>query len=282
MKQYQALLERILLNGQEKEDRTGTGTISVFGEQITIPLFDTFPIITTKKIHFKSVVHELLWMISGNTNIKYLKDNGVTIWNEWADEKGNLGPVYGSQWRYWKSSKIETHKMSNIGYPPDIFAVQPRIDQLKQVINDIRTNPDSRRLIVSAWNPSEVPDMKLPPCHMMFQFYVNNGQLSCHMYQRSADAFLGVPFNISQYALLTRMIAHITNLTCHKLVISFGDLHIYKNHIDQVNELLKRTPLEKPKLLLNHAVKEIDQFKYEDIILENYKYLPKIPAPVAI
>jgi len=274
MKQYQALLERILLNGQEKEDRTGTGTISVFGEQITIPLFDTFPIITTKKIHFKSVVHELLWMISGNTNIKYLKDNGVTIWDEWADEKGDLGPVYGHQWRNWNSEEI---------------------DQIRELIETLKTNPNSRRMLVSAWNPSVLPDTSvsfaenvangkaaLPPCHAFFQFYVADGKLSCQLYQRSADIFLGVPFNIASYALFTMMVAQVCGFEAGEFIHTFGDAHIYNNHIEQVNLQLSRDCRPLPKMKINPEVTNIFDFKFEDFTLVDYDPHPHIKGEVSV
>ncbi len=259
MRQYQDLLSFVLDNGSKKEDRTGTGTISHFGYQMIFNLAKGFPLVTTKKVHFKSVVHELLWFISGDTNIKYLKDNGVKIWDEWADENGDLGPVYGKQWRNFSG-----------------------VDQLAKVIEEIKTNPDSRRLIVSAWDPSEVEGMALPPCHMMFQFYVRDGLLSCQMYQRSADVFLGVPFNIASYALLTHMVAQVCDLGVGDFVHTFGDVHIYSNHIDQVCEQLTRAAKDLPRISLNPDIKNIEDFKYEDILLLDYVHHPPIKAKVAV
>lgn len=264
MQEYLDLLSFVRDNGTDKGDRTGTGTRSHFGYQMRFDLARGFPLVTTKKVHFKSVVHELLWMISGDTNIKYLKDNGVRIWDQWADKKGDLGPVYGSQWRDWHHGNS--------------FSV----DQLRDVIEQIRSNPDSRRHIVSAWNAAEISDMKLPPCHMMYQFYVNEGLLSCQMYQRSADVFLGVPFNIASYALLTHMIAQVCGLGVGDFVHTFGDVHIYSNHMDQVNEQLSRSPKDLPRLALNPDVLNIDDFKYEDILLIDYEHHPAIKAEVAV
>jgi thymidylate synthase len=261
MKQYHNLLRTILTSGIEKTDRTGTGTKSIFGYQMRFDLSDGFPLITTKKIHIKSVIHELLWFLSGETNTKYLTDNKVTIWNEWADAYGNLGPVYGHQWRNWNSEGI---------------------DQIKNVIEQIKTNPDSRRLIVSAWNPSQLPEMALPPCHAFFQFYVANGKLSCQMYQRSADVFLGVPFNIASYALLTMMIAQVTGLQAGEFVHTLGDAHLYNNHIEQASLQLTREPKYLPKMLLNPEIKDIFDFKYEDFALLNYYPHPHIKAEVCI
>ena len=264
MNQYLKLLEHVKQNGQKKEDRTGTGTMSVFGYQMRFNLNDGFPLLTTKKVHLKSVIYELLWFLSGNTNIKFLKDNGVSIWDEWADENGNLGPVYGHQWRSWPTSEGR------------------EIDQISNLINQIKKTPDSRRLIVSAWNVGEINKMKLPPCHCFFQFYVADGRLSCQLYQRSADIFLGVPFNIASYALLTQMIAHVCGLECGEFIHTLGDAHIYTNHIDQVNEQLRRKPKKLPQIKINPSVKNIFDFKYEDFSLEGYDPYPLIKAPVAV
>ena len=264
MKEYLTLLEHVKLNGQKKEDRTGTGTLSVFGYQMRFNLNDGFPLLTTKKVHLKSVIYELLWFLSGDTNIKYLKDNNVSIWDEWADENGNLGPVYGHQWRSWPTSEGK------------------EIDQISNLITQIKKNPDSRRLIVSAWNVGEINKMKLPPCHCFFQFYVADGRLSCQLYQRSADIFLGVPFNIASYALLTQMIAHVCDLKYGEFIHTLGDAHIYINHIDQVNEQLSRKPKKMPKIKINPSVKNIFNFKYGDFSLEEYDPYPLIKAPVAV
>ena len=264
MKEYLKLLEHVKLNGQKKEDRTGTGTLSVFGYQMRFNLNDGFPLLTTKKVHLKSVIYELLWFLSGDTNIKYLKDNNVSIWDEWADENGNLGPVYGHQWRSWPTSEGK------------------EIDQISNLITQIKKNPDSRRLIVSAWNVGEINKMKLPPCHCFFQFYVADGRLSCQLYQRSADIFLGVPFNIASYALLTQMIAHVCDLKYGEFIHTLGDAHIYINHIDQVNEQLSRKPKKLPKIKINPSVKNIFNFKYEDFSLEEYDPYPLIKAPVSV
>tara|TARA_B110000438_G_scaffold275955_1_gene297329 strand:- start:337 stop:1131 length:795 start_codon:yes stop_codon:yes gene_type:complete len=264
MKQYLDLLSHVKSNGIEKEDRTGTGTLSVFGYQMRFDLNKGFPLLTTKKIHLKSVIHELLWFLTGNTNIQYLKDNGVSIWDEWADENGDLGPVYGSQWRSWSSSNGQS------------------IDQIKNLIDGIKSNPDSRRLIVSAWNVAEIDNMKLPPCHAFFQFYIADNKLSCQLYQRSADIFLGVPFNIASYALLTRMVAQVCELECGDFVHTLGDAHIYLNHIEQVNEQLSRTPKSLPVMNINSAIKDIFKFKYEDFELLNYDPDPLIKAPIAV
>ena len=264
MKEYLTLLEHVKLNGQKKEDRTGTGTLSVFGYQMRFNLNDGFPLLTTKKVHLKSVIYELLWFLSGDTNIKYLKDNNVSIWDEWADENGNLGPVYGHQWRSWPTSEGK------------------EIDQISNLITQIKKNPDSRRLIVSAWNVGEISKMKLPPCHCFFQFYVADGRLSCQLYQRSADIFLGVPFNIASYALLTQMIAHVCDLKYGEFIHTLGDAHIYMNHIDQVNEQLSRKPKKLPKIKINPSVKNIFNFKYEDFSLEEYDPYPLIKAPIAV
>ena len=264
MNQYLKLLEHVKQNGQKKEDRTGTGTMSVFGYQMRFNLNKSFPLLTTKKVHLKSVIYELLWFLSGDTNIKFLKDNGVSIWDEWADENGNLGPVYGHQWRSWPTSEGK------------------EIDQISNLINQIKKTPDSRRLIVSAWNVGEINKMKLPPCHCFFQFYVADGRLSCQLYQRSADIFLGVPFNIASYALLTQMIAHVCGLECGEFIHTLGDAHIYTNHIDQVNEQLRRKPKKLPQIKINPSVKSIFDFKYEDFSLEGYDPYPIIKAPVAV
>jgi thymidylate synthase len=251
-------------HGDKKNDRTGTGTLSIFGYQMRFDLSEKFPLLTTKKVHLKSVIYELLWFLKGSTNIKYLQENGVSIWDEWADEHGDLGPVYGSQWRSWR-----THDNRSI-------------DQIDKLITDLKTNPDSRRLIVSAWNVAEIENMKLPPCHCFFQFYVANNKLSCQLYQRSADIFLGVPFNIASYALLTLMIAQVVNLKPGEFVHTLGDAHIYSNHFDQVNEQLKREPKELPTMHINSNVKNIFDFKFEDFKLSDYDPYPPIKAPVAI
>ncbi|AHA29975.1 thymidylate synthase [Exiguobacterium indicum] len=264
MEQYHALCEHILEHGTKKEDRTGTGTLSVFGHQMRFSLQDGFPLITTKKLHMKSIIHELIWFISGDTNIRYLQENGVRIWNEWADENGNLGPVYGAQWRSFPRPDGTT------------------VDQLAQVIEQIKTNPDSRRLIVSAWNPGQVDEMALPPCHLLFQFYVADGKLSCQLYQRSADVFLGVPFNIASYALLTHMIAHVCGLEVGDFVHTLGDAHIYSNHIEQVNLQLTRTPKKLPTLRFARTVDRIEDFRFEDIIIEGYDPDPHIKGVVAV
>lgn len=271
MKQYQDLLSLILEKGTLKENRTGVDTLSIFGHQMRFDLSEGFPLLTTKKVHWKSIVHELLWFIKGDTNIQYLKENGVSIWDEWADEDGNLGPVYGHQWRKWT------------GYTEGQFEMAPRqIDQLKQAITTIKTNPDSRRIIVSAWNPSDVDKMALPPCHTFFQFYVVNGKLSCQMYQRSADVFLGVPFNIASYALLTHMVAHVCRLEVGDFVHTFGDAHLYVNHLPQVRTQLEREPRTLPSLLLSPSITSIDDFQYGDIALLNYNPHPAIKAEVAV
>lgn len=263
MKQYQDLLKHILENGTEKTDRTGTGTISVFGYQMRFNLNEGFPLVTTKKIHLKSVIHELLWFIKGETNIQYLKENGVKIWDEWANESGDLGPVYGKQWRSWDSKNGE-------------------IDQLKEVLKQLKNSPDSRRIIVSAWNVGELSEMALMPCHAFFQFYVADNKLSCQLYQRSADVFLGVPFNIASYALLTMMIAQECGLGLGDFVWTGGDTHIYSNHIEQVNLQLNRSPKDLPIMKLNPNIKSVFDFKYEDFTLENYDPYPMIKAPVAV
>lgn len=264
MQQYLNLLQHILDNGVKKEDRTGTGTISCFGYQMRFDLNEGFPLVTTKRLHLRSIIHELLWFLKGETNIAYLKENGVSIWDEWADENGDLGPVYGKQWRSWPSANGET------------------IDQITDVINQIKKNPDSRRLIVSAWNVAELPKMALMPCHALFQFYVADGKLSCQLYQRSADVFLGVPFNIASYALLTMMIAQVCDLQLGEFIHTFGDVHIYSNHMEQVNLQLSRKPFPLPTMKLNPEVKNIFDFKFEDFTLENYQFHPAIKAPVAV
>lgn len=264
MKQYQDLLKHVLKNGMRKSDRTGTGTISTFGYQMRFDLEEGFPLVTTKKVHLKSIIHELLWFLKGDTNISYLTQNGVRIWNEWADENGDLGPVYGKQWRSWQT--------------PDGRI----IDQISDVIEQIKTNPDSRRLIVSAWNVGELDKMALMPCHSFFQFYVANGKLSCQLYQRSADVFLGVPFNIASYALLTQMIAQVCHLELGDFVHTFGDVHIYLNHMEQVELQLSREPKALPQMLINRDVKDIFDFKFEDFTLVNYDSHPAIPGVVAV
>jgi thymidylate synthase len=264
MKQYLNLLETILNEGTVKSDRTGTGTISRFGHQIRFDLNEGFPVVTTKKLHLKSIIHELLWFLAGDTNIKYLTDNGVRIWNEWADPDGNLGHIYGYQWRSWPT--------------PD----GKHIDQITQVIDSIKNKPDSRRHIVSAWNVGELDKMNLPPCHVLFQFYVADGKLSCQLYQRSADVFLGVPFNIASYALLTLMVAQVTGLQPGDFVHTFGDVHIYSNHIEQVKLQLTREPFPLPQMKINPAVKNIFDFKFEDFELVNYQAHPHIKGDVAV
>lgn len=264
MQQYLDLLQHILDKGSEKTDRTGTGTISTFGYQMRFNLQEGFPLVTTKKVHLKSIIHELLWFLKGDTNIGYLKENGVRIWDEWADENGDLGPVYGKQWRSWETKDGKV------------------IDQISDVVAQIKKNPDSRRLVVSAWNVGELSEMALMPCHNMFQFYVADGKLSCQLYQRSADVFLGVPFNIASYALLTLMIAQVCDLQPGDFVHTFGDVHIYSNHKEQVNLQLSRSPLPLPVMKINPEVKDIFSFKYEDFTLENYESHPAIKAQVAV
>lgn len=264
MKQYLDLLQHVLNTGAEKGDRTGTGTRSVFGYQMRFDMSDGFPLMTTKKLHVKSIIHELLWFLKGDTNIRYLKENKVRIWDEWADENGDLGPVYGSQWRSWECADGTT------------------VDQISQLIDQIKTNPDSRRLIVSAWNVAEIPKMKLPPCHCFFQFYVADGKLSCQLYQRSADIFLGVPFNIASYAFLLTMVAQVTGLEAGEFVHTLGDAHLYNNHRDQAREQLTRSPVALPTLKLNPAVKSIFDFTFEDFEIENYSAAPNIKAPIAV
>jgi thymidylate synthase len=264
MHQYLDLLRHVKSNGTVKKDRTGTGTISVFGYQMRFNLNEGFPLLTTKKIHLKSVIYELLWFLTGDTNVKFLKDNGISIWDEWADDKGNLGPVYGHQWRSWSSHNGES------------------IDQIKILIDQIKVNPDSRRLIVSAWNVADIDQMKLPPCHAFFQFYVANGRLSCQLYQRSADIFLGVPFNIASYALLTMMIAQVCGLRLGEFVHTLGDAHIYLNHEEQVTQQLSREPKTLPIMTLNKSIDNIFDFTFDDFSLEGYDPEPLIKAPVAV
>ncbi len=275
MQQYLQLLQHILAKGTDKSDRTGTGTRSVFGYQMRFNLADGFPLVTTKKCHLKSIIHELLWFLKGDTNIKYLKENNVSIWDEWADENGNLGPVYGKQWRSWEGANGEV------------------VDQVKDLIHQIKTNPDSRRLIISAWNVTDLPKMKLMPCHCLFQFYTApptplqkergvKGMLSCQLYQRSADVFLGVPFNIASYALLTMMIAQVCDLEAGEFVHTFGDVHLYSNHFEQAQLQLTRTPFPLPAMKINPAIKDIFEFKFEDFELINYQSHPAIKAPVAV
>lgn len=274
-KQYLGLCEHILENGVEKTDRTGTGTLSTFGYQMRFDLSKGFPLLTTKKLHWPSIAHELLWFLSGNTNTKYLTDNGVRIWNEWADENGNLGPVYGKQWRSWGTNKKEYH--GDEEYPREKV-----VDQIAEVIEQIGNNPDSRRLIVNAWNVGELDQMALPPCHMLFQFYVANGKLSCQLYQRSGDVFLGIPFNIASYALLTHMIAHVTDLEVGEFVHTIGDAHIYSNHIIQVGNQMARNPRSLPSLEIKRKVTSIDDFKFEDFEIVGYDPHPHIAGKVAI
>ena len=264
MQNYLDLLQHILDHGTDKTDRTGTGTRSVFGYQMRYDLSKGFPLVTTKKVHLKSIVYELLWFLKGDTNIKYLTDNGVSIWNEWADENGNLGPVYGAQWRSWTGADGKV------------------VDQIAEVIGQIKKNPDSRRLIVSAWNVTEIPNMALAPCHTMFQFYVADGKLSLQLYQRSADVFLGVPFNIASYALLLLMVAQVCDLKVGDYVHTFGDVHIYNNHFEQVKKQLSRTPRGLPQMKLNSEIKDIFGFGFDDFMLENYDPYPGIKAPVAV
>jgi thymidylate synthase len=264
MKQYLELLDHVLKNGIRKSDRTGTGTISVFGYQMRFDLNEGFPLMTTKKLHLKSILHEILWFISGDTNIKYLTDNGVKIWNEWADKDGNLGPVYGYQWRSWPTADGR------------------KIDQLTNVINSIKTSPDSRRHIVSAWNAGEIDKMALPPCHILFQFYVADGKLSCHLYQRSCDIFLGIPFNIASYSLLTLMVAQATSLKPGEFIHTLGDAHIYLNHIDQVKLQLTREPYKLPKMTINPDVTDITKFRYEDFTLSDYVAHPNIKGEISV
>ena len=264
MKQYHDLMQHILDHGTKKEDRTGTGTISVFGYQMRFNLQEGFPLVTTKKVHLRSIIHELLWFLKGDTNIKYLKENGVSIWDEWADEDGNLGPVYGSQWRSWPT--------------PD----GRQIDQISQILHQLKNNPDSRRIIVSAWNVAEVENMALPPCHAFFQFYVADGKLSCQLYQRSADVFLGVPFNIASYAILTHMVAQVCNLEVGDFIHTLGDAHLYTNHLEQAQLQLSRTERQLPKLELNPEINNLFDFTFDDIKVVDYDPHPHIKAPVAV
>ncbi len=269
MEQYLQLLKKIIDSGADKNDRTGTGTRSLFGHQMRFNLRNGFPLVTTKKLHLKSIIYELLWFLKGDTNVKYLQENGVKIWDEWADEKGNLGPVYGKQWRSWEGANGKT------------------VDQVSELIQQLKTNPDSRRLIISAWNVADLPEMKLMPCHCLFQFYTaptedGRRKLSCQLYQRSADVFLGVPFNIASYALLTMMIAQVCNMELGEFVHSFGDVHLYKNHFEQAQLQLTRKPFPLPQMKLNPAVKNIFEFKFEDFELQNYESHPAIKAPVAV
>ena len=264
MQQYQNLLRHILDNGHQKHDRTGTGTVSCFGYQMRFNLADGFPMVTTKKMHLRSIIHELLWFLKGDTNVAYLKENGVSIWDEWADEEGNLGPVYGHQWRSWPTPNGET------------------VDQISRLIQMIKSNPDSRRLIVSAWNVADIEKMALPPCHCLFQFYVVDGKLSCQLYQRSADTFLGVPFNIASYALLTLMVAQVTALQPGEFVHTFGDVHLYNNHLDQARLQLTRDPRPLPNMKINPEIKDIFSFKFEDFVLENYDPHPSIKAAISV
>jgi len=264
MQAYLDLLSRVMRDGTDKSDRTGTGTVSLFGAQLRFDLRQGFPLVTTKKLHLKSIIHELLWFLAGDTNIAYLNANGVTIWDEWADERGELGPVYGRQWRSWPAPDGGTN------------------DQIAWVLDEIRRNPDSRRLVVSAWNPADLERMALAPCHCLFQFYVSEGRLSCQLYQRSADIFLGVPFNIASYALLTHMVAQVSGLGVGDFVHSFGDVHLYKNHVEQAEEQLRRTPKALPRLVLNPEVRSLFDFTYDDVRIEGYDPHPAIRAPVAV
>jgi thymidylate synthase len=262
--QYLDLLAEVLAEGASKSDRTGTGTLSVFGRQLRFALGESFPLLTTKKLHLKSILYELLWFLRGDTNIRWLQERGVTIWDEWADEKGELGPVYGYQWRHWRTPG------------------GAEIDQIRNVVSSLKAKPDSRRHIVSAWNPGDVERMALPPCHLLFQFYVANGRLSCQMYQRSADLFLGVPFNIASYALLTLMVAQVTGLKPGDFVLTLGDAHLYLNHLEQAREQISRKPRAFPRMRMNPAVKDLLEFRYEDFTLEAYDPLPAIKAPIAV
>ena len=264
MKQYLKLMRQVRDQGAVKKDRTGTGTRSIFGHQMRFDLSAGFPLVTTKKLHLRSIIYELLWFLAGDTNIAYLQQNGVSIWDEWADENGDLGPVYGAQWRSWPGSNGHS------------------IDQLSQLLEQIRRNPDSRRLLVTAWNPTQIDQMALPPCHCLFQFYVADGRLSCQLYQRSADVFLGVPFNIASYALLTLMVAQVTALEPGEFIHTFGDAHLYSNHLDQVELQLQRTPYALPQMVLNPDVKSLFDFRFEDFDLRDYHYHPHIKAPVAV
>ncbi|MEQ8849065.1 thymidylate synthase [Botrimarina sp.] len=269
MQQYLDLLRRVYEHGACKGDRTGTGVRSVFGHQMRFDLSQGFPLVTTKKLHTKSIVHELLWFIRGDTNVEYLQQNGVSIWDEWADDDGDLGPIYGKQWRSWRVAPEDEHG-------------ERTIDQLAEVIDEIRGDPDSRRLVVSAWNVADLPDMALPPCHLMFQFYVAGEKLSCQMYQRSADVFLGVPFNIASYALLTMMVAQVTDLQAGEFIHTLGDAHLYDTHLEQAQKQLEREPRPLPQMRIDPSVKSIDDFRYEHFTLEGYDPHPHIPAPVAV
>jgi len=272
MRSYLDLLDHVLSEGKERDDRTGVGTLGVFGAQLRFDLRESFPCLTTKRLHLRSIIHELLWFLAGDTNIRYLEENGVSIWDEWADENGDLGPVYGRQWRSW------------VGYDPSSPEGYRTIDQVARVVESLRTDPTSRRHVVSAWNPNDVEDMALPPCHALFQFYVDTsaGELSCQLYQRSADLFLGVPFNIASYALLTMMMAQVCGLKPGDFVHTFGDLHLYRNHLDQAREQLGREPRSLPTMKLNPEVKEIDGFRFEDFELVGYDPHPAIKAPIAV
>jgi len=273
MEQYLDLMRRVRETGVRKTDRTGTGTLSVFGHQMRFDLSEGFPLVTTKKLHVKSIIHELIWFLAGDTNTGYLKKNGVRIWDEWADENGELGPVYGKQWRAWAAPK---------GEGPSSTGPGRTIDQIAGVVETLKSDPDSRRMIVSAWNPADVPKMALAPCHCLFQFYVADGRLSCQLYQRSADVFIGVPFNIASYALLTMMMAQVTGLEPGEFVHTFGDAHLYVNHIDQADEQLKRAPRALPRMEINRAVRAISGFRFEDFTLHGYEPHPHIAAPVAV
>jgi thymidylate synthase len=298
VRQYHDLLRLVLNQGQPRADRTGTGTLSIFGAQARFDVRETFPLLTTKKLHLKSIIYELLWFLRGDTNVKYLKDHGVTIWNEWADEHGNLGPVYGKQWRQWAKTSPPRDSLLN---QPTLFDLSeldegasvtplgPRVrgkktgfDQIEHVIDEIKKNPDSRRLIVNAWNVLDINSMALPPCHVLFQFYVNDGELSCQLYQRSADLFLGVPFNIASYSLLTMMVAQVCGLRPGEFIHTFGDLHLYQNHLDQAREQLSRECRPLPRMKLNPKVRNIQDFKFEDFELVGYDPHPGIKAPIAV
>jgi thymidylate synthase len=300
MIQYLDLLRHVLEHGRFKADRTGTGTYSMFGAQTRFDLRKNFPVLTTKKLHLRSIIFELLWFLRGDTNVRYLQENKVTIWDEWADEQGNLGPVYGKQWRHWTKNTPRQRRDPSAAQPslfdlselndgasvtpsgPRVRGKQNGIDQIEQVISQIKKNPDSRRLIVSAWNVADIDSMALPPCHCLFQFYVSDGELSCQLYQRSADIFLGVPFNIASYALLTLMVAQVCGLKPSEFVHAFGDLHLYANHVEQAKLQLSREPRPLPKMKLNPAVKTIDDFKFEDFELTGYDPHPAIKAPIAV
>ena len=275
MKQYLDLLQHIKEKGIKKSDRTGTGTLSVFGYQMRFDLQEGFPLVTTKRVHLKAIIHELLWFLKGDTNVKYLNGHGVTIWDEWADENGDLGPVYGKQWRNWETLVVE-----NDGWGSERWTKST--DQIKRVVHDLMTNPDSRRHIVTAWNPGEIDEMALAPCHCLFQFYVADGKLSCQLYQRSADVFLGVPFNIASYALLTMMIARVCGLGLGEFVHTFGDVHLYLNHQEQADEQLQREPRKLPTMLIEPSVRGIDEFRYEHFTLIGYAPHPSIKAPIAV